>query len=284
MKVLNDKERAEIRKRYPNIYFPDPSLEPIWYGRRPEKQVEGKFAIVDQNKENVFGICSEYYRIIPYEDIVSLPETVFDNIKGKHGNATVTLNTLNNGGKLKILARLLDVPFEIKKGDIVNPTISIRTSYDLGWKMTCEFGAFRLVCSNGMKVGKVFGKYAKRHLISIEPEKITETILNGMELYNQQTDAWKKWAKTKVPEVAYNTIWQALPFSENEKAKVEKLAETGTQKTLEDKKWRDQISLWDFHSVISQYVTHEVNSDIRRVDLEETVAKVFDNAYANMAA
>jgi len=31
--VLSAEERAEIRGRYPNTYFPDPSMEPLWHGQ-----------------------------------------------------------------------------------------------------------------------------------------------------------------------------------------------------------------------------------------------------------
>ena len=42
MELLNKKERANIRKKYQGVVFPDPILEPLWFGRRPEKMIDSK--------------------------------------------------------------------------------------------------------------------------------------------------------------------------------------------------------------------------------------------------
>ena len=283
MEALTETQRKEVRNRYKNLVFPDPVLEPIWYGRRPETKIEGKFAIVDQGEnETVFGICSDQYQVVHYEDIISLTEKVFKEVQSKQGKIEIMPCIIDQGRKMRISATMLEAKYEIKKGDIINPTVTVRTSYDLGWRFSSVFGAFRLICTNGAKAGITFDRFAKKHMQSLEPTMMVDSILKGMELYNAQVAQWKQWTKTKVPELIYTELWTALPFSEGEKEKIEKTVEMGSKNTLEDKKWRDQINLWDLHSVMTQYVTHEVKSEVRKNDLETDIARVFDHTFSRL--
>ncbi len=281
MEKLNVQEREEIRGRYQDIQFPDPVLEPLWYGKRPTTRIDGKKVIVDQATETVFGICSDLYQVIHYEDIVKMVENTVAKLP-EFGKISVTPKIIGDGGKMAIKAKFEDVHYEIKKGDVVNPQIMIRTSYDLMWKLSGTFGAFRLICSNGMTVGKVFSKFAKRHIMSLDPILLTESIQKGMGAYSEQVGLWKQWAETKLNAIVYDSLWEALPFSPTEKEKIEKLPEASTNLKLEDKKYREQATLWDMHSVITQFVTHEIKSEVRRADVEPLVARAFDMGFAKL--
>lgn len=281
MERLSVNERKEVRDVYSYLQFPDPVLEPIWYGKRPTTRIDGSKAIVDQNTETVFGICSDLYQVIHYEDIVRMVEKTVTELP-EFGKITVTPKMIKDGAKMSIIAKFEDVQYEIRKGDAVNPQITIRTSYDLGWKLSGMFGAFRLVCSNGMTVGKIFSRFAKRHITSLDPQILTDSIKAGMVSYSEQTDLWKKWAKKKIDAITYDAIWEALPFSPGEKEKIEKLPEVSTQKALADLKWREQATLWDFHSVVTQFATHEIKSEVRQAEIEPLIARAFDMGYAKM--
>lgn len=275
MEALTVEQRKEIQERYSNLKFPDPVLEPIWYGKRPTNRVNGKKAIVDQSEDNVFGICSDLYQIIHYEDIIKMVETTVKNLP-EFGEIEILPQMIGNGEKMLIKAKFIGTEYEIKKGDVVNPQIAIRTSYDLGWKLVAMFGAFRLVCSNGMTVGKIFSKFAKRHMVSLEPASLTKSIQEGMINYSEQTGLWQKWANKKLTSEMYDTLWEALPFTPGEKEKIEALPEVATGLIFNDPIARKASSIWDFHSVLTQYITHEVKSEVRKTELESLVAKTFD--------
>ena len=276
MERLTLEERQEVQERYPETYFPDPVLEPIWFGKRPDTRIEGKKAVIDQKTNEVFGICSDIYQIVHYEDLVKMTELTVEQMP-EFGNIKITPKVFNGGSKLDIIAKFTDVEYEIKKGDFINPSIHIRSSYDLGWKLTSLFGAFRIVCSNGMTVGNVFSKFARRHVVSLDPSLLRDNILEGMGHYSEQVGLWKDWAETKINALVYKNIWDALPFSDKEKEKIENLPETESKMVLSDKKWRDEASLWDVHSIISQFVTHEIKSELRKAELGPIVANIFES-------
>ena len=281
MERLTDTERKEIQAKYPNLEFPDPVTEPIWYGKRPTTRIDGSKAIVDQKTDSVFGICSDLYQVIHYEDIVRMVEKTVANLP-EFGKIEVVPTIIQEGRKMKIKATMTEVEYEIRKGDVVNPMITIRTSYDLGWKLSGIFGALRLICTNGATVGKTFSRFAKRHLTSLDPSDLTKSIQGGMGIYSEQVGLWKEWAQMKLDTATYDAVWEALPFSENEKEKIEKLSEVSTKHTLADKEWRKEATLWDFHSVVTQFATHEIKSEVRRADVEPMIAKAFDLGYSRL--
>src|SRR3972149_10370041 len=143
MESLTQEQRMEVRTRYATLEFPDPVLEPVWFRKRPEFRIDGKKAIVDQNTNTVVGICSDQYRVVHYEDIIKMVEDSVAKLP-EFGTITVEPNIIADGGKMSIKALMGDTKYEIKKDDFVNPQITIRTSYDLGWKYISMFGAFRI--------------------------------------------------------------------------------------------------------------------------------------------
>ncbi len=272
---MEEKARVAVRERYEDLVFPDISLEPVWYGKRPDTKVDGAFAIVDQNEGTFFNFCSDQYQVVPYEDVISLIEEVTSDLP-EFGKPTIVPHIFADGGKMKVKATFQDIEYEIKKGDIVNPKIEVYTSYDLGWKLRSLFGAYRLVCTNGLTVGKLFSKFAKRHMLSLNPEDMKLSIQGGMGIFSEQIGLWKKWAELQIVEELYDGIWKELPMSDGEKVKIEKLPEAGTQLLLPNALEQNQLTAWGFYSVVTQFVTHEIKSDIRREEIGPRVTQAFE--------
>ncbi len=281
MEPLTATERKELREKYANVKFPDPVLEPVWWGRRPEFKIEGRKAIVDQNSNTVYGVCSDQYQLIHYEDIIRMVEKTVDALP-EFGKIALHPIIIGEGEKIKITALMEEKPFEIRKkgdmkvGDLIHPTVTVKSSYDLGWKLIANFGAMRLACTNGMMVGTTLKRFANRHIVSLDPESMVKSIQKGMALYSDQVGLWKKWAETKLNAATYEAVWEALPFSENEKEKIEKLPESATNLTLEEAKKKFDFTLWDFHNVVTQFATHEIKSEMRRHEIEPQIVRAFE--------
>ena len=58
----------------------------------------------------------------------------------------------------------ISIVLEISKGDMMNPEIIIKNSYDGTSQVHILSGAFRLVCSNGMIIGTTIDKYNTKFL------------------------------------------------------------------------------------------------------------------------
>lgn len=271
---MDGAKREHYEQRF-GIDLPDVVLEPIWFGRRPDSRADGYKGIINQKDGNLFNISSDIYQVIPYENILELMDEAV-NRSPEFGKAVWEIKLINQGSKIKIDVRFPEIEFPIN-GDIINPRMSIMSSYDLGWKYSGRFGAFQLVCSNGLTIGKVFSDFKKRHIMSLDYMILKDTLHNGMIAYAEQTGLWKKWAELMMPKETYEEIWVDLPFSTKEKEKIEAMPQMGTNLLLPNLLEKEELSMWQFNSFLTQFATHHVKSEIRQVEIEPLIQRTFEN-------
>lgn len=291
--MLNDREELQemissVRERFPNINFPNPAREPVWWGRRGRDRIDGRSAIVDSTSDPdnpiFYTVVSDLYGLRQHEEVVYKVLEVCDDLPefGKP-SISIRLPLIANGGKMRMEAVFKDVDYTIRNGDTIHPKISVFNSIDLGWKLKGMFGAFQLVCSNGMIIGEKWAEFAKRHMESLMISELVESVRAGMILFSEQTETWKKWAETQINHDGYARIWEELPFGEKQKEAIEELPQAGTQLLLPAALNDNALTLWDFTTVVTQFLTHELESDLRRADLEPKVARTFANHYRRAA-
>jgi hypothetical protein len=103
---LSESERAEVRGQFPKTYFPEPVLEPVYFGRRDKVRIPGKKAIVDQKFDGdfarVYGICSDAYKIIRYEDIIHMVQNSVGALTD-FGKIQICPHTYVDGGRMYIV-------------------------------------------------------------------------------------------------------------------------------------------------------------------------------------
>jgi hypothetical protein len=266
--------RAEIAERY-NMVFPDVVLEPLWWGRRPVNKAEGRFAIVDQNTDTVFNVCTELYQPVYHEMVIKNVEEAAA-LCPEYGAPKISVKLMADGGKMKVNVEFPEVDIEIKKGDILHPNSDVRTSYDLGWKYAMDFGAYRLVCSNGLKVGEVFESFKKRHLTSLGPNILSDSLKGGMSRFSDQKEIWSRWAEDKILPDLYTDMWEALPFSQPEKEKIETMKLAGSGLYLPEALKSGELTVWEAYNAMTQYASHEIKSELRVVEIGPQITRVFE--------
>ena len=275
-----EEAKAFAREVFPNTVFPNVVKQPVWFGRKTVKQAEGRIALVDTNNDTLFAIASERYNLILHEEIVQQVVLATKNLP-EYGEPKFHINLPYDGAKMILRVNFPMKKEEVKVGDEIISEINFRSSYDLQWKLRSDAGLRRLICSNGASIpirGKQFG-YVNRHISTLNLETAIKTMEEGLVAYSERTGLWKQWAEKQIEEQGYNEIWEALPFSEAERKKMEELPETGSQILLPVALASHSLTLWDMHSVVTQFVTHNIESEARKADLEPKVGRVFDRAF-----
>ena len=271
----------EIHEKYA-IPFPEPSLEPMWYGRREKTFVDERRVIVDQNTGEVFGTCTEKYQLVRYEDVLMMVEDVVKTLG--LSEAQIIPKLFSSGGKMSVSLRVPTSQVEIAKGDAIIPKIEIQTSYDLSWVMQIQFGMFQLRCSNGVGTWLGFEKFRKRHIQSLDLTLTSDMISSGLIQLEEQSKIWKEWKGIKVPEAAYIKVWEELPFSSAEKEKIEALPDVTSHLRIPDLQKQDNLDMWSMNSIFTQFATHQIKSDLRRHEIQPLIAKGMDKMYKSLAA
>lgn len=274
-------KRLEVREQFPDVYFPTPVLEPMWYGRRPNNRVPETKAIVDQNNGKVLSIVSDQYKIVRFEDVLVMVNDITSKIDG-YGKIELVPRSFADGARFKIQLKFPEMQKSVNRLDNIVPKLDVFTSLDFKYKLMGRFGAFRLLCTNGMGVWELFKQFARKHLLSLQLNDLQSTISDGLAGFQQQVVEWKKWSETVIPLEIYNGVWQSLPFSDAEKVKIEVLPEVSSKLTLKAAMEQKELTVWGLNNILTQFATHNLRSEVRTIDLEPEIARVMGQTYKDI--
>ena len=157
------------------------------------------------------------------------------------------------------------------KGDKVNPQLIVRNSYDGGWKFGLMLGAFRLVCSNGLVIGKTMYMLKQLHYESLDLDRVRLELGDALNKFSTQTKIWEKWVSRVVKSEEYEETMGVMDFSTKDTEQV--ISDINKKENLTKK---NQLTMWLFYNIITAFITHQVRSQNKRVTLEDRARRAFD--------
>jgi hypothetical protein len=268
--VQLDEVRADVRERYPHVEFPNVYHDTLWRGIGSRTKIEKRQAIVMEREgiEIVAGICSDDYMLIPHEWAIHRLEQAINGLP-QYGKAVLNVALYGDGAKLKAEALFPEVEVKIGK-DPINPRAGIKNSYDLSMEWESWFGAKILRCTNGMLMFKKLSNGGGKHRMSLDLESNIAQISDGMEKLDEQYQIWGKWFQLQIDQTNTMQMLEESPLSEKQVENILTLPEIGTNQTMAREFERGRkINGWFLSSVITQYMTHEMDDTPSRLNLEE---------------
>lgn len=244
---------------------------------RSNTLVDGYKALVNPETEDVFGIVSEDYQLTRHEEMLDVVDRAILEIP-EFGTPVKNIHLYDNGGKLRAQYVFKDVDGVIqtgaRTGDKLHPQIEVFNSYDLGWSRRISFGAYRLVCTNGLVIGEKILQYQTNHRAIFDEEAVKFTIMAAMDKFSDQQGIWQKWVdKVTTPE-DYIEVMEALPLANKDVDAIGKVVETSSDLRIQDIRLKT-LSYWLFFNILCQYVTHHVESHLKRVNIEAAMRRQF---------
>jgi len=253
--------------------FPKVEEKPIYWGRLGRKICPDNKAVVDTYTGRVFAVTTNKYNILRHEDVLDVVhEAIARN--PEFGNASLTLELPDDGAKMWAKYVFPETEYDIGDGDLINPTIEVRNSYDTGWAFSLIFGAFRLVCSNGLVVGKKFTHYVHRHTHGLNKKIIFQVLNEGMEKFSEEVELWKKWVDKVTTSTEYEQVMETMNFYKKEEEEIHQEVEISSNLSLDDLHLRT-LTYWTFYNLIAQYITHRIQNVIRRAEFTARMARAF---------
>ncbi|MFC1863785.1 DUF932 domain-containing protein [Thermodesulfobacteriota bacterium] len=249
------------------ISFPKVVEQPVLWGYHEDSQEADKYkAIVDDNTKKLYSVVSKDYRLIRHEDAIEEIEKAILTCPDL-GEHEVKTEFYNDGGRMQRVYTFVEVAVQIQDNDLVNPELHLYNSYDVTWPFTVLLGAYRLVCSNGLTIGKTFMQLKKRHTFELEMANCKEQVSTTLDQFNSQTEQWKRWAGRKLtPNISDNVIIK-MEFGEKARDEIE-LRIIQESKDCDDEGF-PMISIWAFYNVLTWYITHRHVSLNHRVEMEK---------------
>jgi hypothetical protein len=251
------------------------------------QQVEGHQAIYNPDNQHIYCIPTAEYQLVTHQQMIEKTELTLKPLLKSLGDFERTIRIDGEGERMRTTYRFPSVNVEIRKGDMVNPTVELFNSLDRSWKNSIIIGAFRLICTNGMTIGETFGKFKKRHLRSLDFEEAQSVLENGVEKIQQQAIEWKGWSNVQLSVKEVENTITALKLTNKEKELLMEEEEASTQLSIED--WMlfkelemrpemvERMNKWTFYNIITQFATHQINTELRRLQIQNAVTEIFYN-------
>ena len=260
--------RNLYQQRYgPCPRFPRVTVQPVSWGSQDMRETaRGYKAIVDANTGKVFSIVSNDYRIITHEQAIEQVQSIIEKTEDL-GGYDLKVRFYNDGGRMRCTFTFPRIAAEIQRGDIVNLQLHLSNSYDVTWPFTVVLGALRLVCTNGLVVGKKILHIKKRHVYELDDLNIEETITFATDLFQKQSGEWKDLDNIPLEPAVYGQVMEAMQFGKQ--ATEEIVDQISQEATGYDEHDFPLMSLWAFYNVITWYLTHRAVSLNHRVEMEK---------------
>jgi hypothetical protein len=115
------------------------------------------------------------------------------------------------------------------------------------------FGAFRVVCSNGLVVGEKFFQGSAVHSIGSNRDSILIDLDEALHRFSTQTGIWKGWLKKELSLAHLNSAEEIGLTKENHDYIVEETSNN------------PKIDLWTFYNLMTFVITHRMQSLNRQV-------------------
>jgi len=132
--------------------------------------------IVREDTGQVISCMTNEYNLIKNEQVIDIASPIMN----KYDAELKEVRTFSEGARSQWTWNFPNSTVDIGGGDFVNPTVTIRNSYDGSLEASATAGAFRLVCSNGMVIGIVLGRSSVKHSIwtkDVDFEKIISSVV-----------------------------------------------------------------------------------------------------------
>jgi len=251
-----------------------------------DRFIEGHQAIWNPDTGHVFCLPTDEYKLVSHQEMIEMTEEKIASFShlGKYERE---IRMDGEGERMRAVFRFTENKVMIQKGDHINPTVEIFNSYDRSWKNQVMIGAFRLVCTNGLTIGETYGRFKKRHIKSLSLDEVDGILESGFDKLDKVAIEWKDWRKEKMEPKAVEDAVKQLALTTKEEALLLEEEEVSTQISVEDwllfqelqmrKEMWGVMTKWVFYNILTQFITHQINTEKRRMQLQSKVTDIFYN-------
>ena len=212
------------------------------YTEEDTKATGYKF-IMREDTGQVLSCMTDEYKLVPNQEII---DTALPILK-KHKAKLVEAVSLGDGQKTTWKWIIPGVKIEVSRGDLINPEIIIKNSYDGSLQIHILSGAFRIVCSNGLIIGTIIDKFNYKHNIgNLNLLKLDEAIERTIEDTVNTGKEFPLLQDTELKQAHIIKLIELFPST---------MSEFITQYLIANK----PKNYWDLFNVATYISTHKMN-------------------------
>lgn len=231
------------------------------------KEFRNKVCLFSHDRTRVFDVVSPRYQVVDHGAAMDAITQAMEKYFGKAPDMNV--RTLNGGARIRAEFKLPIAPIKLAGKDVNELTLVARNSYDRSCVFNATLGAFRLICSNGMKIGMQLGAITARHVgqqaaLTDGNDSILDQLDNIIKRAPLVKQLWEQWADQPITrELAIQQTAGWLP------------AMYGDPIFEEDRWPKGKRTVWDFYNDLTYMSTHRTRSMTRRMAFDDRIASLF---------
>jgi len=265
------------------IIFPDAALRKIGHVVRNVVPIPGYQAVVDRSTNYTYAIVKDGYKLLRHEEVINALDTLCEEFP-EYGVPTKEIWLSNFGGRMRTRYTFKGIDLEIGKlrdgsPDTVHPTLETMCSYDTSLAQLTEIGGYRLICTNGMRIGKILASYKRKHTASLDLEIAKNVLTQGMEGYAEAAGLWFSYAQ-RLATLDEINAFESIGFQAHEKIEVEsEIKRLGNVIKWDDNDMDEckvEINAWDLYNIYTAEATHNIKDITRQHKVQGNIAEVFN--------
>ena len=217
----------------------------------------GYKAIVREDTNKVISIVRDSYKIVTNRDLIN--ELLhFLAVSGEQFKIDPSHSFVQDN-RMRLMITFPNLTLQDNESEI-NLSLFIHNSYDLSEGIRFYFGAIRSVCSNGMVLGEILGRYYSKHTSGFE-----------MSDFSAKLDE----AKEHFPAIQERIDQlQMLPATPKLVEQIsDKISKRLTDEVLEQHEI-NQMSQWELLNRTTSYISHDVDKP-HRARHQQSVSRIF---------
>lgn len=214
-------------------------------------QIPDKMAVIREDTNEPLGIVSKHYGLLEHKAVVDS----FRDILKEH-KVEEKIELQKNGARLFATYTFTDTQIKVAEGDLISMTLVAKNSYDSSSSFQIMLGAFRLVCSNGMIIGKQFFKYNQRHFtdnIQIDIPELKENLVRMTSKFKNSLPIMQRMIDTKMSQDITELLEREVK-NKNLPKYLGNAAEESYEKNSD-------FSVWGYYNSLTYSISHEMKKD-----------------------
>lgn len=218
---------------------------------------------------------SAQYKVLQHDEAIL---KMMQELPEKFDLQSLDIGISPNGGKC--FAKFTSGhSIEVKEGDQINYQILMENSADTSKRFSITGGAWRLICSNGLKVPdnrieQIGEKKLHKGTLSLCGE--IENFLGTLEDSIAAMGYWKDYAKKTLSAPQLEEVFAALEVGPRVQEEILELGLRGDNTSVQNELQNKRLTVWNLYNAFTQRITDSEALESVKIEKGEKVAKYFD--------
>jgi hypothetical protein len=233
----------------------------------------------DDGRIEPLAKVSDQYALVQHYDAIGQVLQSFGELP-EFGLNKVSVGMSTNGGKVWAKFKSSN-PVTIKPGDDIFPEITMTNSCDTTKRFWLQWGAMRLVCTNGMMApddrikGGVIKRLHKLGTLDIEEEILA--FQNSFVQASESLGIWKEYAKIEMKKDGMLEVFKQMKISEKQGDEIMALPLRGDDTTVNAELVKGAVDGWTAYNAVTQWITDGSKNEATAITRGNSASKAFDS-------